>query len=277
LGSSQNPGNQAEQFKRLTLDAGTYYVAVLLQQESPGTRYALTMSAAPSTDRFGNSFETATPVSISATSNILDDAVGKRDLADLTQFTLTAPGTINLQLTNLSANANLELYDRNRNLINSSTNLATTGEAITQRLIEFGSTYYIRVVSPAGQDANYRLAYSLTPDLPTITGSGLKYVDLIRGTGTTPARGQTVVVHYTGTFENGTKFDSSRDRNRPFSFQLGTGSVIPGWDEGLSTMQVGGRRQLIVPANLAYGSKGVPGTIPPNSTLIFDVDLLQVV
>ncbi|MBE9007879.1 FKBP-type peptidyl-prolyl cis-trans isomerase [Fortiea sp. LEGE XX443] len=108
------------------------------------------------------------------------------------------------------------------------------------------------------------------------TPSGLKYVEIEEGTGATPESGQTVVVHYTGTLENGTKFDSSRDRNRPFSFTIGIGQVIKGWDEGLSTMKVGGRRQLIIPADLGYGSRGAGGVIPPNATLLFDVELLEV-
>lgn len=108
------------------------------------------------------------------------------------------------------------------------------------------------------------------------TDSGLKYVDLVEGTGATPQAGQTVVVHYTGTLEDGTKFDSSRDRNRPFSFRLGAGQVIRGWDEGISTMKVGGQRRLIIPPDLGYGARGAGGVIPPNATLIFDVELLRI-
>ncbi|GAB4147495.1 MAG: hypothetical protein Fur0046_25750 [Cyanobacteria bacterium J069] len=108
------------------------------------------------------------------------------------------------------------------------------------------------------------------------TESGLKYVELVEGTGAQPQSGQTVIVHYTGTLEDGTKFDSSRDRNQPFSFRLGVGQVIRGWDEGLSTMRVGGRRQLIIPPDLGYGARGAGGVIPPNATLVFDVELLRI-
>lgn len=108
------------------------------------------------------------------------------------------------------------------------------------------------------------------------TPSGLKYIEIKEGDGAIPKKGQTVVVHYTGTLEDGTKFDSSRDRNQPFSFKLGVGQVIQGWDEGLSTMKVGGRRQLIIPPELGYGARGAGGVIPPNAKLIFDVELLKI-
>jgi peptidylprolyl isomerase len=108
------------------------------------------------------------------------------------------------------------------------------------------------------------------------TSSGLKYIELKEGDGVTPQKGQTVVVHYTGTLEDGTKFDSSRDRGKPFSFKIGVGQVIKGWDEGLSTMKVGGRRQLIIPSELGYGERGAGNVIPPYATLIFDVELLEV-
>jgi peptidylprolyl isomerase len=108
------------------------------------------------------------------------------------------------------------------------------------------------------------------------TASGLKYSDLVVGTGATPQRGQTVTVHYTGTLANGKKFDSSVDRGQPADFRIGVGSVIKGWDEGLMTMKVGGKRKLTIPSTLGYGPQGRPPDIPGNSTLIFDVELLGV-
>jgi peptidylprolyl isomerase len=114
----------------------------------------------------------------------------------------------------------------------------------------------------------------------TTTPSGLKIIDLKVGTGAMPRSGQTVVVNYTGwLYENGRKgkkFDSSLDRNEPFEFPIGRGQVIRGWDQGVATMRVGGKRTLIIPPDLAYGASGAGGVIPPNATLIFDVDLLAI-
>jgi len=115
-----------------------------------------------------------------------------------------------------------------------------------------------------------------TPGGEVTTTSGLKYIDEVVGTGDSPKPGQNVTVHYTGTLENGTKFDSSVDRGQPYPFRIGTGAVIKGWDEGIMTMKPGGKRRLIVPAKLGYGASGNPPKIPPNATLIFEVELLSV-
>lgn len=122
------------------------------------------------------------------------------------------------------------------------------------------------------------------PDAPTTvkeadyvtTESGLKYHDMVVGEGPSPETGQTVTVHYTGWLEDGTKFDSSLDRGQPFTFPIGMGQVIAGWDEGVATMKVGGKRQLVIPSELGYGEQGAGAVIPPNATLIFDVELLDV-
>ena len=108
------------------------------------------------------------------------------------------------------------------------------------------------------------------------TPSGLKYTDVKEGTGAQPRAGQTAVVHYTGWLLDGTKFDSSKDRGQPFSFPLGQGRVIRGWDEGVATMKVGGVRKLTIPPDLGYGARGAGGVIPPNATLTFEVELLDV-
>jgi FKBP-type peptidyl-prolyl cis-trans isomerase len=104
----------------------------------------------------------------------------------------------------------------------------------------------------------------------------LKQEDLVVGTGAEAKKGQTVSVHYTGWLTDGKKFDSSKDHGRPFSFALGRGQVIQGWDDGVAGMKVGGKRKLTVPPELGYGAQGFPGAIPPNSTLVFEVELLGV-
>jgi len=106
------------------------------------------------------------------------------------------------------------------------------------------------------------------------TESGLQYLDLVVGTGRQAELGDTATVHYTGWLADGKKFDSSVDRKEPFSFRVGAGQVIKGWDEGVGTMKVGGKRKLIIPSQLGYGARGAGNVIPPNATLTFDVELL---
>ncbi|MBX9862504.1 MAG: FKBP-type peptidyl-prolyl cis-trans isomerase [Hyphomicrobium sp.] len=132
------------------------------------------------------------------------------------------------------------------------------------------------------------VSVAVTPTTPAaaqdqgapVADSGLKITDTVVGTGATPKTGQTCVMHYTGwLYEDGAKgqkFDSSVDRGQPFEFSIGTGQVIKGWDEGVATMKVGGKRTLVIPASLGYGARGAGGVIPPNATLIFDVELLGV-
>ncbi len=110
---------------------------------------------------------------------------------------------------------------------------------------------------------------------PVKTSSGLLYVDLVKGSGREAHAGETAVVHYTGWLKDGTKFDSSVDRGEPFSFRLGAGQVIKGWDEGVVGMRIGTKRKLTIPSDLGYGSRGAGQVIPPNATLIFEVELLD--
>ncbi len=131
-----------------------------------------------------------------------------------------------------------------------------------------------------GSISEYNSAMSQSAAKPVTTSSGLQIIDTKVGTGASPRPNQTAVVHYTGwLYDNGTKgkkFDSSVDRNEPFEFPVGAGRVIKGWDEGVASMKVGGKRTLIIPAALGYGARGAGGLIPPNATLMFDVELLGV-
>ncbi len=139
-----------------------------------------------------------------------------------------------------------------------------------------------------GRRTLFALAFGLLlfPSQPQAAGktmttdSGLKFEDTQEGTGASPKSGDTCVMHYTGWLyedgKKGAKFDSSHDRNQPFAFVIGVGQVIKGWDEGVATMKVGGKRTLIIPPELGYGARGAGGVIPPNATLMFDVELLDI-
>jgi len=142
--------------------------------------------------------------------------------------------------------------------------------------LAFGSTLAALATSASTATAQ-------APAKTMTTASGLKIIDTKVGTGAKPKTGQTCVMHYTGWLydagakdNKGKKFDSSVDRGQPFEFPLGRGQVIKGWDEGVATMQVGGKRTLIIPPDLGYGARGAGGVIPPNATLVFDVELLGV-
>jgi FKBP-type peptidyl-prolyl cis-trans isomerase len=128
----------------------------------------------------------------------------------------------------------------------------------------------LAVVVHSGEQSSGKAAGGKTVKTP----SGLQYIDLLEGTGRQAELGDTATVHYTGWLADGTKFDSSVDRKEPFSFRVGAGQVIKGWDEGVSSMKIGGKRKLIIPPELGYGARGAGGVIPPNATLTFDVELL---
>ncbi len=145
------------------------------------------------------------------------------------------------------------------------------------RFLFFLLSLSIATFAGAAEDAAERAKEfkNLPKDKIHTTDSGLQYIDVKKGTGASPRTNYPVAVHYTGWLLDGTKFDSSVDRGKPFMFLIGVGEVIPGWDEGVSTMKVGGKRRLIVPAKLAYGEAGAGAVIPPNATLVFDVELLD--
>lgn len=225
----------------------------------------------------GNRLRTARSLAIGSTPTSVRQSLSSRDSTDIWKFEVGTRSSFNVTLRDLGRGADADLFILNQRgrVFASSRKSGRTPETLNGISLEPG-TYYVRVqLKRQSDDTRYRLALSAPPEL--VTPTGLRYVNVSSGTGATPQRGQFVVVNYTGTFQDGTKFDSSFDRNRPFGFRLGVGQVIPGWDEGISTMQVGSRRQLIIPPNLAYGAQGVPGVIPPNATLIFDVELLGII
>jgi len=141
-------------------------------------------------------------------------------------------------------------------------------------------TSFAAAAAAIATPAAFKAASAQTAGKPMTTASGLQIIDSKEGTGATPKTGQTCVMHYTGwLYENGQKgkkFDSSVDRNEPFEFKIGQRQVIAGWDEGVGSMKVGGKRTLIIPPALGYGARGAGGVIPPNATLMFDVELLAV-
>jgi FKBP-type peptidyl-prolyl cis-trans isomerase len=128
----------------------------------------------------------------------------------------------------------------------------------------------------AGGGGDFAVELAVDTAALTRMPSGLRYQDVAVGSGEEAREGRTAVVHYTGWLPDGKKFDSSRDRGEPFSFPLGAGQVIAGWDQGVTGMKVGGRRKLVIPPELGYGAAGAPPDIPPNSILVFDVELLGV-
>jgi FKBP-type peptidyl-prolyl cis-trans isomerase FkpA len=130
--------------------------------------------------------------------------------------------------------------------------------------------------SPKSDGAGIDADLQLNKENTVTTSSGLEYEDLVVGDGETAKAGNTVEVHYTGWLTNGQKFDSSLDRREPFRFPLGGGRVIKGWDEGVAGMQVGGKRKLLIPPTLGYGARGAGNVIPPNATLVFEVELLAI-
>ena len=161
-----------------------------------------------------------------------------------------------------------------------STNNVATNDVNYSResdvLTNFNSTEADLSFSNSGLSFNSAHRVPMEAEKPQVTASGLKITDLVVGTGEVASSGQNVVVNYRGTLEDGTQFDASYDRGTPFEFPLGAGRVIKGWDEGVQGMKVGGQRKLVIPPDLGYGSRGAGRVIPPNATLIFEVELLEI-
>lgn len=179
--------------------------------------------------------------------------------------------------TSASPPPNQEVPSPAANPISTAKNIAVTSNVTTEQ------TNKSMENTEQGQTKTEEKGAAMNPsETKTATGnevttaSGLKYVDSVVGNGPSPKQGQNVSVHYTGWLTDGKKFDSSVDRGQPFEFTLGVGRVINGWDEGVATMKVGGKRKLTIPAALGYGTRGSGGAIPPNATLIFEVELLGI-
>jgi peptidylprolyl isomerase len=148
---------------------------------------------------------------------------------------------------------------------------------MTSRIL-LGSLLFLSAPASVVADSSVPPARTPEPSAPKRVKlpSGLEYIDLRVGTGRTPRPGEKVLAHYVGTFTDGKKFDSSIDRGPPFEYTFGVGQVIKGWDEGVSTMRVGGRRRLFIPPSLGYGERGVPPSIPANATLVFEIALIEI-
>jgi FKBP-type peptidyl-prolyl cis-trans isomerase len=230
---------------------------------------------APAADASGNTFETA--ARLEKVSDTRNDFIGGSDPSDFYAFGAPVAGQFNVELSGLTSDAKIELFDSKRSLIVASDNPGTANETINRALTDIaGSTYYLKVSSNASKETKYSLKYEYAPAQITQSSSGVGYIKLKDGTGEVPRPGDEVTVQYTGTLTNGSKFDSSRDRNQPFTFKLGDSNLIRGFNQGISEMKVGERRQLLIPAELGYGAQGSGDRIPPNSPLIFDVEVISI-
>ncbi len=166
-------------------------------------------------------------------------------------------------------------------IVQEQTRRVKSGKGIKEHMLQrIGSLLLLGAALTLGStacgDESFAAVLGVDLDAMTETASGLMYQDLVVGDGATAQAGDTVSVHYTGWLKDGTKFDSSVDRGTPFDFPLGAGQVIPGWDEGVAGMNVGGKRKLVIPPELGYGDRGAGGVIPGGATLVFDVELLEI-